>query len=72
MSLVDVTSLLWNPRHRVATDWRDKLRIPYDGSGRAAIAACSTHTIISIEFGRLRLSPRLALKISRACAVDFS
>jgi transcriptional regulator with XRE-family HTH domain len=37
----------------------------------AAIAGCSRHTIESIEFGRLKLSPKLALKISRACAVDF-
>jgi transcriptional regulator with XRE-family HTH domain len=36
----------------------------------AAIAACSPDTIESIELGRMKLSARLAARISRACGVD--
>jgi hypothetical protein len=38
----------------------------------ASIAAVSHHTIESIEYGRLNLSPGLALRVSKACAVDFN
>jgi transcriptional regulator with XRE-family HTH domain len=37
----------------------------------AAIAGCSTRTIVAVELGSLSLSPKLALKISEACGVDF-
>ena len=38
----------------------------------ASIAAVSHHTIESVEYGRLNLSPGLALRVSKACGVDFN
>jgi transcriptional regulator with XRE-family HTH domain len=38
----------------------------------AVIAGCSRHTVESVEQGRLRLSARLATKISEATGIDYN
>jgi hypothetical protein len=38
----------------------------------ALIAGCSRHTVESVEQGRLRLSARLATKISEATGIDYN